>query len=276
VHAQLRRAWITIGLAVLPLLVFVAKTGAGPIRWIQRPGLRGLFEFCEHLAGGSNWVLPAICAVACIAAVMPLKKQLFARIKNWETWRTQFLLIWLFFPVGLTVLLSFARPVFLGRYMIFCLPALLTPGGGGLARLRQSWLLGLRSPGYCFLACKGISFVYDHDFDNERDASGAATSFILDQTQPGDAVVFHIADTRVAYEFFRSLRAGENTASPSFTLNWDRRLFSLTTQEGLDYRDFTGKPTADFLRAMGDSHPRAWIMLMNNGSAEDSDLRPRC
>jgi len=271
VHAQLRRAWITIGLAVLPLLVFVAKTGAGPIRWIQRPGLRGLFEFYEHLAGGSNWVLPAICAVACIAAVMPHKKQLFARDQNWETWRTQFLLIWLFFPVGLTVLLSFARPVFLGRYMIFCLPALLILVAAGLARLRQSWLLGAALTGILLFGLQGISFVYGHDFDNQRDASGAATSFILDQTQPGDAVVFHIADTRVAYEFFRSLRAGENTASPSFTAQLGPEIIFPHHAEGLDYRDFTGKPTADFLRAMGDSHPRAWIMLMNNGSAEDSD-----
>ena len=46
-----------IGLAVLPLLVFVAKTGAGPIRWIPRPGVRDVLEFYEHLAGGNNWGL---------------------------------------------------------------------------------------------------------------------------------------------------------------------------------------------------------------------------
>ena len=40
---------------------------------------------------------------------------------------------------------------------------------------------------------------------------------------------------------------------------------------GLDYRDFTGKPTADLLRAIGASYPRVWIMLMNNGSAENPD-----
>ena len=60
VSGQLRRAWVAIGVAVLPLLVFAAKTGAGPIRWIQRPGLRDVLEFYEHLAGGSNWVLLGI------------------------------------------------------------------------------------------------------------------------------------------------------------------------------------------------------------------------
>jgi mannosyltransferase len=265
--AQLRRAWIAIGLAVLPLLVFVAKTGAGPIRWITRPGLRDVLEFYEHLAGGSNWVLPLICAVACIAEVMPFKKALFARNQSWETWRVQFLLIWLLFPIVLTVLLSFARPVFLGRYMILCLPALLILVAAGLARLRKAWVLGAVLTGILLLGLQGVSFVYGHDFDNERDASGAASNFILDHSEPGDAVVFHIAATRVAYEFFRSLRAGESTgtAQPGPEIIFPHH------SERLDYRDFMGKPTADLMRAAGTSHSRVWVMLMNNGTAENPD-----
>ena len=271
VSAQMRRAWITIGLAVLPLLVFVAKTGAGPIRWIPRPGLRDVLEFYEHLAGSSNWVLPIVFAAACIAAVIPVKKQLFARDRDWETWRTQFLVIWLFFPVVLTVSLSFARPVFLGRYMIFCLPALLILVAAGVARVRKSWLLAAALTGILLLSSQGVFFVYGHDFDNERDASGAATDFIVEHAQAGDAVVFHIAETRIPYEFFRSLRAGENTAGPGFTAQLGPEILFPHHGAGLDYRDFTGKPTADFLRAGAKDHPRVWIMLMNNGSAENPD-----
>jgi mannosyltransferase len=270
VYGQLRRAWIAIGLAVLPLLIFVAKTGAGPIRWISRPGLRDVIELYLHLAGGGNWVLAVICAAACIAAVMPLRK-LFGRDQRWETWRSQFLLVWLFFPVLLTVLLSFARPVFLGRYMIFCLPALLILVAAGLARLRPWWLLGIALAGILLLGLQGIFFVYDHDFDNERDASGAATDFILAHAEPGDAVVFHIAATRIPYEFFRSVRAGENTASAGFTAQLGPEILFPYHGAGLDYRDFTGKPTADWLRAAERGHPRVWIMLMNNVSAENPD-----
>jgi mannosyltransferase len=266
--AQLRRAWIAIGLAVLPLLVFVAKTGAGPIRWITRPGLREVLEFYEHLAGGSDWALPSICVVACACVVMPLGRKLFARGPAWETWRAQFLVIWLFFPVALTVLLSFARPVFLGRYMIFCLPALLILVAAGLARLRKSWMLGAALTGILLLCLQGTFFVYRQDFDNERDASGAATSFILDHSQAGDAIVFHIAATRIAYEFVRSLRSRESTASPRF--HGPEILFPYHG-ERLDYRDFTGKPTAELLRGAGASHPRVWVMLMNNGTEEKPD-----
>jgi mannosyltransferase len=273
--AQLRRAWITIGLAVLPLLIFVTKTGAGPIRWIQRPGLRDILEFYKDLAGGSNLGLLIVYAVACIVALLPFPKQKLARDQNsetgWDRWRSRFLLLWLLFPVALTVLLSFARPVFLSRYMIFCLPPLVILVAAGLARLRQSWLLASALAGILLLGSQGILFVYARDFDNERDASVAAANFILDHAQPDDAVVFHIAATRIPYEFARSLRAGENTASPDFTVQLGPEILFPHHGPGLDYRDFTGKPTADFLRTIAPSHARVWIMLMNNGPADNPD-----
>ena len=268
-RADIRRAWKIIGLAVLPLLIFVAKTGAGPIRWIQRPGVQDLFEFFEHLAGG-NWPLALIYAATLVAALIPAGRRLWKRDPSWQVWRCQFLLVWLLFPVVLTVLLSFARPVFLARYMIFCLPALLILVAAGMARLHR-WLLPPALVVVLLLGLQGIAFVYGHDFDNERDASGAATNFILDHTQPGDAIIFHIAETRVPYEFFRSLRAETNTASSKFTGPLGPEILFPHHGAGLDYRDFTGKPTPEFVLTEVQDHPRVWLMLMNNGPAEKPD-----
>ena len=269
--AQMRRASKIIAAAVVPLLIFVAKTGAGPIRWIQRPGFHGVLKFFEHLAGGDSWPLLALYAVACIVAVAPIVGKLAARNQNWETWRAQFLLTWLLFPVALTVLLSFARPVFLGRYMIFCLPPLVILAAAGLARLRQSWMLAAALTIMLFLSLRGVFFVYGHDFDDERDGSGAASNFILDHTQPGDGAIFHIAEARVPYEFFRSVRAGENSASPAFTRQLGPEILFPRHGPGLDYRDFTGKPTADFLQTVAATHPRLWVLLIDNGSPGNPD-----
>jgi uncharacterized membrane protein len=254
---QLRGAWICIGIAVLPLLIFVAKTGAGPIKWISRPGLGDVFAFYKHLAGGATWPLLAVFAAACTTAVLPVAKRLLSRDRGWETFRCQFLLIWLLLPVALTVVLSFARPVFLGRYMIFCLPPLIVLASAGLARLRNAWILTVALAVMLLLSAQGIGFVYANDFDSERDASGAAAEFILQHAQPGDAIVFHIAETRLPYEFFRGERDGPEIIFP--THGWQ-----------LDYRDFTGKPTVDLLRTAAE-HPRLWVMLMNNGTAEKPD-----
>ncbi|MFZ0731821.1 MAG: glycosyltransferase family 39 protein [Candidatus Sulfotelmatobacter sp.] len=269
--AGLRRAWITIAVAVSPLLIFVAKTGAGPIKWIQRPGFRDLLEFFEHLSGGSRWELLAAFIIASGFAVAPFIPRIFKSGEDWGTWRCQFLLIWLLFPVGLTVVLSFARPVFLPRYMIFCLPPILILAAAGIARLRRAWAVGAAVAAVLLLASQGIFFVYAHDFDNERDGSGAATNFILDHAQPGDAILFHIAETRVPYEFFRSLRAEKNTASPNYKGWLGPEILFPNHGPGLDYRDFTGKPTADLVRSAAPQNPRVWVMLMNNGPAGKPD-----
>ena len=269
----IRRAYKIIGLAVLPLMVFVAKTGAGPIRWIVRPGVHDLFEFSEHLAGG-GWPLLLIYAAAFLATLAPSARRIWNRGQSpeasWEVWRCQFLLAWLLFPIVLTVLLSFARPVFLPRYMIFCLPALLILVAAGLARLNR-WLLPPALAIVLLLGLQGTIFAYGHDFDNERDASGAATNFILDHTEPGDAIVFHIAEARVPYEFFCSLRAVNNTANPDFTGQLGPEILFPHHDARLDYRDFTGKPTPEFVSLAVKSHPRLWLMLMNNGPPERPD-----
>jgi len=265
--SRLMRTWKPIGIAVLPLLIFVAKTGAGPLRWIQRPTFDDLFRFCENLSGGTSWPLPLIYAVASLAAVAAVGRGLWQRGQIWETWRVQFLGMWLAFPVLLTILLSFARPVFLARYMIFCLPALVILVAAGLVRVRRSTVLVPVLVGILLLSCRGILFVYGHDFDTERDASGAATNFILDHSQRGDAIVFHIAETRGAYEFFRTIRAGEDTASPRFTKPLGPEILFPRHGSGLDYHDFTGKPTPELLRSAADTHARLWVMLMYNSTA---------
>ncbi|HKT90449.1 MAG TPA: glycosyltransferase family 39 protein [Candidatus Sulfotelmatobacter sp.] len=268
---DLRRAWITIAIAVSPLLVFVAKTGAGPIKWIQRPEFGDLLQFFEHISGSNGWELLAVVVIACGFAIAPSASKLFERNQGRDVWRCQFLLIWLLFPVVLTVILSFARPVFLARYMIFCLPPLLILAAAGIARLRRAWAVGAAAAVALLLASQGTLFVYGHDFDQERDASEAATNFILDHAQPGDAILFHIAETRIPYEFFRSLRAGENTASPEYKGQLGPKVLFPNHGPGLDYRDFTGKPTADFVRSTAPQHSRIWVMLMNNGPAGKPD-----
>jgi mannosyltransferase len=266
--SELRRAWIVIGIGVLPLLVFVAKTGAGPIRWIQRPGALDLIQFSVFFTNG----FPLIYFPACIAALVPLKQDLFARDGKWETFRVHFLFVWFLFPILLTVLLSFARPVFLPRYMIFCLPAMLILIAAGIASVPPKWLSAALLVGTLIFSARIIPYVYGHDFDDERDATGLATDLILNRAQPGDAIFFHIAGARVPYEFFRSLRAHKNTASPNFTSALGPEIVFPHHGAGLDYRDFTGKPTADLLRATLPNHSRVWVMLMNNGGIEKPDM----
>jgi mannosyltransferase len=266
----LRKTWAWIGIAVLPLLVFAAKTGAGPIRWIIRPGLRDVVEFAEHLAGNAGLPLLLLYVATCIAAIVPQGKvpSLFRPGVASDSWTRQFLLIWLLFPVVLTLLLSLARPIFLGRYFIFCLPPLIILAAAGLARLRSTRLLALSLAAMLLLSMQGTVRYYDHDFDLERDGSGVATDYILAHTRPGDAILFYIPGARAPYEFFKSIRtaAGSQTgvlAGPEIIYPHHG--------DGLRYRDFTGKLGADFMRSVPGGYARVWLVLMDNGIAGHPD-----
>ena len=104
---------------------------------------------------------------------------------------------------------------------------------------------------------KGTLAYYDHDFDVERDGIGVASNYVLDHAQPGDAAIFYIPGTRVGYEFYRSLR-GISGPGVIYPKHGDR----------LDYRDFTGKPTAEFLASIPREYQRVWVVLMNNVIAD--------
>lgn len=269
---RIKRAWWAIAMAVLPLIIFVAKTGAGPIKWIRRPTVHSLLDSFKYLCGSEHWPLAALYATTCSIALTPVGRRLWRRDPSRDVWRLQFLAVWLLFPVAVTVLLSFARPVFLARYLIFCLPPLVIVAAGGLERLRRPWMLATALAVMLILSLQGVFFVYGHDFDQERDASLAASNFIVDGSQPGDGVIFHIAEARIPYEFVRSLRSGEDDSSTRLSEHPGAVVLFPSHGSGLDYRDFTGKPTAEFLRHVVPEYRRLWVMLMNNGPAGNPDL----
>jgi mannosyltransferase len=268
ISVALRRAWIWIALAVLPVLAFVGKTGAGQIRWIQRPGVHDLLDYWEHLAGNAGLPLALLCTAARLAAILPLRGRLFRPAAGWNVWRVQFLVIWMIFPVGLTLLLSMVRPLFLARYFAFCLPALIILAAAGVASLRKPWMTGVCLAALLLGSLQGTLSYYDHDFDLERDGSEAAANYIYDLAQPGDAILFHIAEGRVPYEFADSLRrttdAG-SSAAPRPAIIFPRH------GDHLDYRDVTGKPSSEFIHSVPEKYARVWVVLMSNGAPDHPD-----
>ena len=46
---------------------------------------------------------------------------------------------------------------------------------------------------------------------------------------------------------------------------------SLSRQERLDYRDFTGKPTEELIQSLAGHYSRVWVVLMSNGDPGHPD-----
>jgi mannosyltransferase len=241
-----------IALLVSPLVAFVATTGTGPLRWVQRPGLHDLWIFALHLTGnGGPWLLFAY-AAACFTALLPVFRAHRARRVLCESWRYRFLLLWLLFPIVLTLGLSLAKPLFVARYFIFCLPALLLLVACGVTRLRPAWLM---VPAVLFLlafSLPGTIGSYKHDLDIQRDDWRAATHFLLDHAEPSDALLFHVPMGRMPYEFYDSvLKPASAAPIVLYPSHGDR----------VTFLDFVEKPNDAELARSLPQHPRAWLVL---------------
>jgi hypothetical protein len=251
-RARARNDWRWIALLVSPVVVFVAATGTGPLRWVQRPALKDLWLFALHFTGNGGPLLLLACVAACLSALLPILRAGRARLLLWESWRYLFLVLWLLFPILLTLGLSLVKPVFVPRYFIFCLPALLLLVACGVTRIRPAWLMVPAVLLLFVLSLRGTVGFYQQDLDIQRDDWRAATRYLLNHAEPDDALLVHVPMGRMPYEFYRSV-LDPTSAAPVvlYPHHGDR----------LTFLDFVEKPDSAELERLLPQHSRAWLVL---------------
>jgi len=250
-RARIRKDWRWIALFTSPLVIFVVTTGTGPLRWVQRPGAHDLWLFALHLTGNGGPLLLFAYAAACLTALLPALRTRAQRVP-WKSWRCRFLLLWLLLPILFTLALSLIKPLFVPRYFIFCLPALLLLVACGVTRLRRAWLMISAVLFLSALSFRGTTSYYGQDLDIQRDDWRTATRYLLDHAKPGDAMLFHVPMGRMPYEFYRSVLKPTSTVPVVlYPYHGDR----------LTFLDFVEKPNHPELERSLLEHSRAWLVL---------------
>jgi hypothetical protein len=258
----LKSNWRRIALLISPVILFIATTGAGPLRWIRRPGLKDLTELALRLTGNGGWILLVPYGIACGAGLIePESKDNVWH--TFDTWRSRFLLLWLLFPVAFVFILSYARPLFLPRYFILCLPPLLLLAASGLARIRSAWLVTPALLLFFVLSVQGTRGYYQHDFDLERDNWRGASAYSLSQSRTGDALIFHVAMGRMPYEYYHSLN-GSSVRDPV--------VIYPNHGDHITFLDFVEKPDYKKLESVIPAYPRVWLVLSHASDPSGLDV----
>lgn len=248
----IRNDWRWIALLTSPVVVFVATTGTGPLRWVQRPGPKDLWLFALHFAGNGGTLLLGAYAAACITTLVGALRAGRGRRVSWESWRYHFLLLWLLLPILLILALSLVKPLFVPRYFIFCLPALFLLVARGVTRLRPAWLMAVAVLFLSALSFRGTIGYYDQDLDIQRDDWRSATRYLLDNARPGDALLFHVPMGRMPYEFYHSaLKSASAAPVELYPYHGER----------LTFLDFVEKPNDAEIERLLPDHQRAWLVL---------------
>jgi hypothetical protein len=101
------------------------------------------------------------------------------------------------------------------------------------------------------LSFSGTIGYYKKDVDIQRDDWRAATRYLLNQAQSGDALLFHVPMGRMSYEFYHSLEPTSVAPIVLYPHHGDQ----------VTFLDFVEKPDDAQLESFLPQHQRAWLVL---------------
>ncbi|HZU42419.1 MAG TPA: glycosyltransferase family 39 protein [Terriglobales bacterium] len=252
---ELRRAWKILAISLLPMVVFIATRGAGPISWISRPNATSIYYFLIFLTGnvGNSLLAAYFFLLAIAAAVLIFRRSQLAHASS--VWGILFVFSWLIVPIVVSLIFSLARPVFLSRYLIICVPALVLLAGAALVRLPSAWLQVAVMLFLFALSMKGVRAYYRGDFDVTREDWRGVTKSVLAQSRPGDGLVFHAALGRMPFEYYE-VRDGAGPTKPAFAFP--------DSGPRITPADFLANAKRAPVTTIAQNYSRIWLVLAHN------------
>ena len=207
-RAAFTKSWLGVAAAIavlgLPEAIHALDTGAAQLSWIASPNGASLRKALLDLGGG-GWPALAVVSAGCGFALLRA-----VRIR--DRWRECFLAAWLAVPVVLSFAASFIQPMFLSRYLLVSLPALVLLAARGLTKLPSPALLAALVAAAC---ASGLQ-VSDWYGAPAREDWRAATRYVLASTHPGDAVLYYPTYAQTPFGYYERMD-GARAGGPAAT-----------------------------------------------------------
>jgi mannosyltransferase len=188
-----------LAVLVLPALFFVMGRNTGQLAWVPKPTARDLQRFGYFLVADQGTLRQPLLAAYLVLAGLAL---IFSKRRNaGPLARFKFILLlsWFLFPMAVAFVASLWKPVFMPRFLIFCLAPLLLLTGVGLAQIRST---ALRIALTLTLACASLVptlWYYRQPKEQWREA----VSYIATHAQSGDAVILFGNYARVPFDYYQ-------------------------------------------------------------------------
>jgi mannosyltransferase len=250
------RSWIlancSIGILASPVPISMMKHNVGQIDWIEPFHARVLYDFFMTLTGGGGLIL-LLAYAAAVAVAFGLALRAWSRDHaSDESWRWGLLLLWLLLPVAVVAAASLRRPLFVNRYLIFCLPPLTLLAAFVIDRVRS---IPLRAGIAIFLlafSARGVAWSYHwHGSEDWRGAS----RYLLSTAHGGDAVLFYHPYMRLPIEFYGgNLDQGPGQPTVVFPASWDRSHY-------ISQPEIQQEPDTGLLAGIPAHYHRVWLVL---------------
>ena len=250
--------------------IFVLKTGAPPTLWFPPLEPDSLLRLGFDLAGAYRLKLLYLDVLAVgIAAFGAYRERRSSDYTN-SAWGYTLLFSWLVAPVVIVVAVSLVKPIFVPRFLIFCLPAFLLLVAVGISQLQPALLAFGLFVAISVFSILGAFSYYRSDFDMIRQDWRAVTSYIFNHAQPGDNIFFCEAVGGVPFEYYSGQRKSASLRP--------KTLYSDSVQSRSSQKPPDAKPAGlvdipgTNLRIAPSVGGRVWLVLMFlDGSKQESD-----
>jgi mannosyltransferase len=239
-----KRFILTSGMVLLtPVLLRLVfgSPNMDQLSWISLPSWNNVIHFFKVFAGGTRQMAVVHLALS-FWAILPSTR--FHAPGVATSWARSVPAFWLAGPLVLALAFSWAvQPMFIPRYLIFCLPALSLLTGIGVSRIRHR---GVR---LVVLLLVLISFVHALDkWPRGKEQWREASQTLLDVAREGDAILYYPRYIFKPLTFYmESLQAAEQGAI------------------GPELRSITGMgnhvPDLELLRSLSQQHARLWLVI---------------
>jgi hypothetical protein len=203
---DLVRSYFWLAVSLLPIALFSMRTRFATVNWIPQIGPGEFLNFWEVFGGNYGLLLLSLEAVAIGLFVFGAIRSRERGDRSVEGWGHALVLLWLFVPVFLILAISIVHPLFVFRYLIPSLPALMLVIAAGIVRVKPFALSAAFCVVISVLSVLGTASYYRRDIDIVRGDWQDLFAYVYDHAQPGDGIVFYTPATQTVFDFYGTQR----------------------------------------------------------------------
>ena len=142
------------------------------------------------------------------------------------------------------------KPIFVDRFLIVCLPALVLLAAIGVSQIRQRWILAGSLVVLLLLSVRKIPW---YGAQLEKEDWRGTTSYVVSHASPKDGIVFYTSYGRLGFDYYaRRLRPRSQTCKVAFP---DRLDFNAATKVD---------PDDSLLASLPQQYEQIWLFVRFN------------
>jgi mannosyltransferase len=192
---------------VLPLAVVVLSTNAGGR---PQPADISIVSVLRVLSGagptGYGIALVAIFAMSYVIGLGTYVRRRHDITESWSAWRYTLLACWLWVPIALAAIVSQALPVFVTRYFVLCLPALVILVAVGVTALRPAVQMALIIV-VMVIGIRELGLYYQADHKEGENWRGLV-EYVAAGSHSDDGIIFLSRYGRRPFEYYQARHPG--------------------------------------------------------------------